>query len=393
MTLSISDSVAAVSDADLAAVERRLGVHFPDDYRAFLLRHNGGVPRPGRFRISRQAAEAGMEWGLVTRFYSVAAGPGRQADDLESMFQTMHEWGLPDRLVPIADVDDSLEGGALCISVRGTDRGRVYYHPELEGYDEERGYAVCKSFGAFLDRLAGKTGRAPAWVAAVRGGDLDSLRQWLDGGGDPAERYDGRSPVELAARKGKLELVQFLVGRGAPVGDAYLEACDAGRGEVAHWLFAREPGRKAEPDALTFEQPGLWGELALVRALIDAGADVNHCSPDGTTPLHRAAQYAPPEVVRLLLDRGAELGSVNDSGESALHRVVYADDDPRRLAKMRLLIDAGLELHARHFGPRSLRDPSQRLPAYSVAELMAGLGDREGLAELEAYTAQRRHRP
>ena len=66
MTLSISDSAAAVSDADLAAVERRLGVHFPDDYRAFLLRHNGGVPRQGRFRMSRQAAEAGMEWGRVT---------------------------------------------------------------------------------------------------------------------------------------------------------------------------------------------------------------------------------------------------------------------------------------------------------------------------------------
>src|SRR5439155_656238 len=171
----------------------------------------------------------------------------------------------------------------------------VYYHPLLEGYDEERGYAVCKSFAAFLDRLAGKTGRAPAWVAAMRGGDLESVRQWLDDGGDAAERYDGRSAVELAARNGKLELVQFLVGRGA------------------------------------------------------------------------------------------ELRSFNDRGESALHRVVYADDDLRRLAKMRLLIDAGLELHARHFGPRSLRDPSKRLPAYSVAELMAGLGDREGLAELEAY--------
>jgi hypothetical protein len=97
--------------------------------------------------------------------------------------------------------------------------------------------------------------------------------------------------------------------------------------------------------------------------------------------------------VRLLLDRGAELRSFTDRGESALHRVVYADDDPRRLAKMRLLIDAGLELHARHFGPRSLRDPSKRLAAYSVAELMAGLGDRDGLAEMEAYMARRRNRP
>lgn len=395
MTLSITDSAAAISDTDLAAVERRLGVKLPDDYRAFLLRHNGGVPRPDRFRLPREAAEAGLEWCRVTWFYSVGGGPGlgRQAVDLESLFQTMHESGLPDRLVPIADVDDSLEGGALSISVRGTDRGRVYYHYDLEGYDEERGYAICKSFTAFLDRLAGKTGRAPAWVAAVRSGDLDSVRQWLDSSGDPAERYDGQSPVELAAREGKLVLVQFLVGRGAPVGNAFLEACDAGRGDVAHWLFAREPGRKAETDALTFEQPGLWGEMAFVRALLDAGADINHRSPDGTTPLLRAAKHAPPEVVRLLLDRGAELGSYDDKGETALHRVVYADDDPRRLAKMKLLIDAGLDLHARHLGPRSLRDPSQRLPAYSVAELLAGLGDREGLAEMEAYTARRRHQP
>ena len=82
MTLSISDSAAAVSDADLAAVERRLGVNFPDDYRAFLLRHNGGVPRPGRFRISREAAEAGMEWGQVTQAVSGEAAafePGRRA--------------------------------------------------------------------------------------------------------------------------------------------------------------------------------------------------------------------------------------------------------------------------------------------------------------------------
>src|SRR5258708_28345592 len=76
MTLSISDSAAAVSDADLAAVERRLGVDFPDDYRAFLLRHNGGVPRPDRFRISREAVDPRMEWGRVTRFYSIGAGPG-----------------------------------------------------------------------------------------------------------------------------------------------------------------------------------------------------------------------------------------------------------------------------------------------------------------------------
>jgi hypothetical protein len=110
----------------------------------------------------------------------------------------------------------------------------------------------------------------------VQDGDLDALRQWLDSGGEMTEQHEFRTPIELAAHDGKLELVKFLVERGAPVGDAFLHALDGGQGEVVRWFFAQEPARKAEPNALIFEKPGLWRNLALVRTFMQA--NVHHIS-------------------------------------------------------------------------------------------------------------------
>ena len=36
----------AVSDSDLQKLEADLGAELPSDYRAFLKKHNGGVPKP-----------------------------------------------------------------------------------------------------------------------------------------------------------------------------------------------------------------------------------------------------------------------------------------------------------------------------------------------------------
>jgi hypothetical protein len=170
MSISIRDSASALTEADLAAVEQRLRVKFPDPYRAFLLRHNGGVSWPARFRISEKATEAGMDWGHVRRFYSVGGGSGPDSaeHDLERVFQNTRGGGLPERLVPIAEIDDPISGGMLCISVEGKDRGRVYYHPDLEAYDDTV-YGVTKSFEAFLDRLGRRAASCPAWVAARAG--------------------------------------------------------------------------------------------------------------------------------------------------------------------------------------------------------------------------------
>ena len=56
------------------------------------------------------------------------------------------------------------------------------------------------------------------------------------------------------------------------------------------------------------------GDPAWLRALVDAGADVDQAEPDGSTPLHWAAWNADVEAVRLLLEAGAVANTGNRYG-------------------------------------------------------------------------------
>lgn len=56
---------------------------------------------------------------------------------------------------------------------------------------------------------------------------------------------------------------------------------------------------------------------ALVKVLLDRGAEVDAPSPNGTTPLMMAAGYGPEEAARLLLERKANAGLRNQRDLSA----------------------------------------------------------------------------
>lgn len=59
-------------------------------------------------------------------------------------------------------------------------------------------------------------------------------------------------------------------------------------------------------------------DTALVRYLLDNGADPNRKSSAGWQPLHRAVQDNQPYLVKMLLDRGADYNSPNPAGETPL---------------------------------------------------------------------------
>lgn len=63
-------------------------------------------------------------------------------------------------------------------------------------------------------------------------------------------------------------------------------------------------------------QAALWGQLSLVRDLLEKGADVKATNRDGNTALHLAAFMCHEEVVALLKSRGADLEQKNAKGET-----------------------------------------------------------------------------
>lgn len=106
----------------------------------------------------------------------------------------------------------------------------------------------------------------------------------------------GNSPLYLAADAGHVEVVTYLVDRGANV------------------LFPVND-HKFTP----IHVASLKGHVEVTRLLVRLGADVNARAILQNTPLHLAVQGEHIDAVRLLKDSGADLNTTNNNGETPLH--------------------------------------------------------------------------
>lgn len=77
-------------------------------------------------------------------------------------------------------------------------------------------------------------------------------------------------------------------------------------------------GRRPREGSTAFSNAALRGNVEMVKYLIDKGARVSRANEDGNTPLHVAAFMCREEVVRLLLEHGATPAVENDRGETVV---------------------------------------------------------------------------
>ena len=112
-----------------------------------------------------------------------------------------------------------------------------------------------------------------------------------------------------------------------------------GEPEIAKDLLARGP-------VLDLFEASAAGDVARVRALVAAGADVNAYAGDGFTPLGLAAFFKRPAVVNELLAAGADprAASRNPMRVAPLHSAVADGCD---FAIVRALVEAGGDVNAK----------------------------------------------
>lgn len=161
------------------------------------------------------------------------------------------------------------------------------------------------------------------WTSdALERGDVDAIRQRCVH--DPhyiqSRDYLGTTPLLTAIGFDNLELVRFLLDRGADpnvaVDDGYTclltaveSDADASVDIVAALMAAGADIHQTGTNGWTpLHMAAACGHVEKARRLIDAGAKVNHRTEiDGQeTPLMAAAFTGRPETVQLLLDHGAD---------------------------------------------------------------------------------------
>jgi len=200
--------------------------------------------------------------------------------------------------------------------------------PTVRAYQEWSFNRRCARVGKFRDPAL------RTMAEAIRAGDSAALRQLLGGAPPPPGRdragHDlfGYALAALRDRKQSLDCVRALLEVGS---DPVATRMPDGRAPIHYMIVDITPsGREAvrlllnhgaDPNAvdpITGDTPlrGAGDSPELVRALVEAGADVDRIQANGVTVLVDFVAERNWESAHYLVERGARLDVVNEDGPS-----------------------------------------------------------------------------
>jgi ankyrin repeat protein len=161
-----------------------------------------------------------------------------------------------------------------------------------------------------------------AFYSAIRNNDLVKLQTLLKGGTDPnvGDARGGGTPLMYGAAVGSTAAMRLLLDNGANA-----NATNATGATALMWAAT---------------------DIEKVRLLLSRGADVNIASQRGRTALQIAARSdRSAAIVKLLLDAGADAKAVDAAKANTLHSATLGNDTET----IRLIVDAGVDVNAVDF--------------------------------------------
>lgn len=203
-----------------------------------------------------------------------------------------------------ADVDIQSQSGHTAISLAVSNN-----HPEVVKQLIDRGANV---------HLASTNGWSPIQLAYDSG---EITRLLMEAGADGRRATNDLTPLYFAASRNSTETVQALIVAGVDL--------------------EQEQVNDTHNTALTIAVKN--GHVDSARALLEAGANINHRSDRQNFPLQYAVIYDLRSMVRLLLEFGASTELVDQDGDTALCIV-----EKTSLEVVKMLANIGANLDSRN---------------------------------------------
>ncbi|XP_057601068.1 protein TANC1 isoform X3 [Hippopotamus amphibius kiboko] len=178
------------------------------------------------------------------------------------------------------------------------------------------------------DTLWGET----ALTAAAGRGKLEVCELLLERGAAVSRtNRRGVPPLFCAARQGHWQIVRLLLDRGCDVNlsdkqgrtPLMVAACEGHLSTVEFLLSEGAALSSLDKEGLSaLSWACLKGHRAVVQFLVEEGAEIDQTDKNGRSPLDLAAFYGDAETVLYLVDKGAMIEHVDHSGMRPLDRAI-----------------------------------------------------------------------